>query len=1279
MASAATGSDVMKLRHVVYGGVVLSTQAGCTCGSAVTAVPTFDGGSDAEHVVTTVCDNAELLKGCVAESCTVTATGNPLPKGAILNVTQKPAPSDLSGDTIDPVLCSITVSDGVKSVPNLRLSMALKSTPASDGVLFQYVSPNLSQLVVASEPSGKAIEGLVTAPGEFGTTENPRTWSPDGMGGISVTASADEASLILNLSSLTTNGAYYDGTHLFVCNGPRLLVYNGLPANPGVKPAVVLGQPDLDTFEPETSSSFFGGQVCWGIWSNGKKLAVAQGSRILIWNAIPTADQTPADLELGQPDFSSNTANNGGISASSLWVPYSVDSDGTTFVVADTYNCRVLLWNAFPTVVDQPADLVIGQPGFTTNTGGLGTVPVSWVEAAVLAQSGLFVTSYSAPGLVHVPTVTANNPPSDFTVLPVVLSFASSPNLLEAGGETALTPNGGLAVRDVVLGRVDVMNSVPTGPAAIDFALGQPALDYIVWSPTSASVVQTLLGGDDSLGGGSTVLVPDAQRLLIFDTPPSYSFEPASRVLGQAGFTTNGQVDYRGISASTLAGPSDVAIGGGMLALADRGNNRVLLYNESGLAIGATATVVLGQPNATSYVPNLDQQTPSAARLSGPAGVALDGTHLIVSDTENHRVLIWNTVPTANGAAADLVLGQTDFTGRRPNHGNGDTNGDGFCDADATSLFYPTGVASDGTHLFVADRVNNRVLIWNTFPTSNGQAADAVIGQTSFTNVQANANGGGYAIVPTGLNLPTGVSLVGTSLWIADTENNRAVRWDNVTTTPAPGAFVGQPDGTTVTNANYVGTGQPYVGFPLTPGTGTATGSVLRPRSVVVSGDQLYISESDSNRVHMFSASTFAPVGELGQRADSSNTPNSNGASAASLETPRGLASDGTHLWVADSANNRVLGFGLATDPVTGASASIVLGQLNFLTNGFNQSSTAANGATSAPRGLSAVDGKLYVADTNNHRVLEFGTPLVAGEAPSLVYGQPNGTLALPNSGGVASASTLDAPRGVFSDGIHVFIADTGNNRVLVSSAASKSTSATLVLGQSGFTETAANAGGASAKTMQAPTGVYYDGTRLWVADTGNHRVLVWNSIPTSNGKAADLVLGQASFADVLPNRGGAAPSASTLSFPAAIESVGGVVYIADTGNNRVVSFTAIPKSNGASANGVLGQPNLTSRLAATLPVDLTELAGPVGLTADDENLYVVDRDLSRALVYRVGTIKSAAPAAISISSAGGLSLSGPGGIAAERTPYFTSRVYLADTGHNDVAIVSSVSRLATP
>ncbi len=1275
----AMGVLRMKYHQILVLGAILSTQAGCTCGSAQTAVPMYDAGMDAPPPKV-VCNDKELETGCVVAQCKVTATGNPLPRGASLTITANPIPSTLTGDTIAPVLCSIAVSEGVKTVPNLTLSISGSSTPASTAALFQYVSPILSQLVGTSGADGKDVVGIVTAPGEFGATEKPGDWSISGTVGTEVSASSTQAELLLNLSSQSSNGSFYDGTHLLIANGSRVLIYDGIPANPGVHPSIVLGQPDLDTIEPQTTSSLLGNSDPTGIWSDGTRIVVADNYRILIWNTFPTTSLVPADIVLGQPDFGSNTPNVGGESAATLNLVWSVDSDGTQLAASDLRNNRVLVWKTFPTIVDQAADFEVGEPDFVSEGVNAGAVPIYQAWGAAFDTSGLFLTGLFSPGLVHVPPVTANNPSSDFSVLGLSTTLPLSTSLYTAGPVTKWT-GGGLAVRDVYLARIAMLTSMPTGPvSSIDFVLGQPDTTRVVESLVSASVVSSSIPTSPSpgLGSGAVLTVPDLDRVLVFDTPPRYNFAPASRVVGQAGLSTNGPTDYRGISASTLAGPADVAVANGTIAVADRGNNRVLLYSATAVtANGTPATVVLGQANATSYIPNVDQQTPSATTLSGPAGVSLDGTHLIVSDTENHRVLIWNTVPTTTGTPADLVLGQTSFSARLPNAGRGDSNGDGFSDPDATGFFYPMGVASDGTHVFVADRLNNRVLIWNSFPTLNGQPADAVIGQPNFVTPQANAGNGAFTIAADGLDLPTGVTLSGTRLWIADTENNRLVRWDNVTTSPTPGVVIGQTSLTSVANSNYQ-LGYPSPGFPTNPAPATTIGSVLRPRSVVVSGGVLFCTEMDSNRVHMFDATSFAPVGELGQASDTVGTPDTNGVTAATLALPLGAASDGSNLWIADSGNHRVLAFGVATALTTGAPANLAIGQVSLLTGGFNQSSTAADGATSRPHGLTFANDELYIADTGNSRVLVMKAPVVAGDEPVIVYGQPNGTLALQNSGGPPSASTLNEPRGVFVDGARVLIADTANNRVLVYGS-STSTTATLVLGQASFTTNAPNASGPSASTMQAPTGAYTDGTSLWIADSGNHRVLVWKIFPTKNGQPADWVLGQSSFSGILGNRGGSEATPASLSFPSDVKVVNGSLFIADSGNNRVVSYSMPPTASGAAADGVLGQPNLTSRLAAVLPTDLTHMAGPVALAQDQENLYVADRDLGRALVFHIGTLTNANAAVQSLGAAGGLVVSGPGGIAAEKTGLFTSLVYMSDAGQNQIDLLTSVGRLVIP
>ncbi len=152
-----------------------------------------------------------------------------------------------------------------------------------------------------------------------------------------------------------------------------------------------------------------------------------------------------------------------------------------------------------------------------------------------------------------------------------------------------------------------------------------------------------------------------------------------------------------------------------------------------------------------------------------------------------------------------------------------------------------------------------------------------------------------------------------------------------------------------------------------------------------------------------------------------------------------------------------------------------------------------------------------------------------------------------------------------------------------------------------------------------------------------------------------------------------------TLALPANILVVNGVTYIADSGNNRVVFYATTPTSSGSPADGVLGQASFTSRTPAVAPDDLTHLAGPVGLATDTENLYVVDRDLGRAVIYSVGTLTSGSVATSTVGISGGLALSAPGGVAVERTPLFTSRLYVSNSANNQVQVVDSVSRLLVP
>ena len=115
---------------------------------------------------------------------------------------------------------------------------------------------------------------------------------------------------------------------------------------------------------------------------------------------------------------------------------------------------------------------------------------------------------------------------------------------------------------------------------------------------------------------------------------------------------------------------------------------------------------------------------------------------------------------------------------------------------------------------------------------------------------------------------------------------------------------------------------------------------------------------------------------------------------------------------------------------------------------------------------------------------------------------------------------------------------------------------------------------------MAYPYGVFVDAQgRLWVADTGNYRVLRFDSATfKANGAPADAVLGQPDF-----THAAAATTQSGMFFPSGVFfDASGRLWVASQDNNRVLRFDgAASKSNGANADGVLGQPGFTSKTAA--------------------------------------------------------------------------------------------------
>jgi Domain of unknown function DUF11/Secretion system C-terminal sorting domain/MAM domain, meprin/A5/mu/N-terminal domain of BNR-repeat neuraminidase len=288
---------------------------------------------------------------------------------------------------------------------------------------------------------------------------------------------------------------------------------------------------------------------------------------------------------------------------------------------------------------------------------------------------------------------------------------------------SAVSAKGILAVGSMNYGRVLIYNEVPdTNGAPADVVIGSPDFYTNNYGPT-AEYMRGNYGVCFS-PDGEKLIVSDTynNRVLIWNTVPTTNAQPADVVIGQTDFTSSSS----GVAADKLYTPYGVMVTtDGKLIINDYSNSRVLVFNQIPTENGASADVVIGQNDFNSRAIGT---SPSQINQSAYSEVTNDGK-LIISDRLNHRFLIFNKFPTENGASADVVIGQPDFY----------SNELGLAQ---DKLHWAWGVTvSPKGELAIGDWYNNRVLIYNEVPTENGSPADFVLGQPDFTSGES-FNGG---------------------------------------------------------------------------------------------------------------------------------------------------------------------------------------------------------------------------------------------------------------------------------------------------------------------------------------------------------------------------------------------------------------------------------------------------------------------------------------------------------------------------------------------------------
>ena len=318
----------------------------------------------------------------------------------------------------------------------------------------------------------------------------------------------------------------------------RLLGWRSLPQSDNVACDVLIGQTDFSregrngNADPGPSSLNVPTGLC--AFREGLAVADAWNHRVLIWHQTPQQFNQPADIVLGQTEFSSTHANRGNDrpTAATLNWPYGIAVVDEHLVVADTGNRRLLVWRD-PHASGQDADLVLGQRDFTTRDENAGdevsALGMRWPHGIAFWQGHLAVS--------------------------------------DAGNNRVMCWVGGLPDEN---------------GKACDFVVGQPtpsSCDHNAASyyPTSATMNMPY----DIAVVGDTLIVTDTANSRLVGFTDAAMGASAAMLSGQADFASKGDNRWGLPERDSVCWPYGLSALDNMVAIADSGNNRVMLWEAA--------------------------------------------------------------------------------------------------------------------------------------------------------------------------------------------------------------------------------------------------------------------------------------------------------------------------------------------------------------------------------------------------------------------------------------------------------------------------------------------------------------------------------------------------------------------------------------------------------------------------------------------------------------------------------------------------------------------------
>lgn len=346
-------------------------------------------------------------------------------------------------------------------------------------------------------------------------------------------------------------------------------------------------------------------------------------------------------------------------------------------------------------------------------------------------------------------------------------------------------------------------------------------------------------------------------------------------------------------------------------------------------------------------------------------------------------------------------------------------------------LYYPGKVLADNSsgRLFVSDSGHNRIIIMNkdtgeilqTIGSGAEEFRDGSFTTASFSNPQGMvlhgsdlyiADTGNHAIRKVDFNERSVVTVAGTgrqAMWGAKggpaMKTNLSSPWDMVLIDGKLYIAMAGPhqlwvyDPRSETVDVFAGNGRENI----TDGS-LGKAELAQPSGITTDGVNLYFADSETSSIRMVNMAEKRVVTLIGTGLFDFGYRDGK-LDRALLQHPLGIAWADGSLWVADTYNNRIR----RIDISQGTISTVAGGEKDGMDDGIGLSSRFDE-----PGGLSASDGQLYIADTNNHAVRAYdpSTAEVTTIEPVPVFriAGDQGTLSVSITPPPGYKITLDSP-----------------------------------------------------------------------------------------------------------------------------------------------------------------------------------------------------------------------------------------------------------------------------